>query len=442
MRRAAAIPHYEVRWPYWRLQITSVIFAVSLGIASTMTDIAGAVTLFLAVAALILLIFYPSYAIGVLVLYVTVVERGLGVTASRYGYFAIFFVAAIVLKTRQDHRGIDKIDIVHVASASWVVLSSLLVYTPWRETQVAGTGELLGIIAFSWLCYVTRPSIWASKVALLISALLIAIVVLSTGESAEARVEALGLNSNYLAVVLAAGAVAALAWGGHGKRRWILRSAAFSLSSAAIVTTQSRGGAAMAIAGFAIYYLVRFSQRGVTPERTRISGIAVRRTFTAIAAVALVGLVVTLFPDVSPDHAIIFRRDAGAIAQSDSLRLALFSAAPDLIAASPIVGHGVGAFGPVAYGRGLIWVEQNSHNEILRLLVELGILGGVLVLLVLYWSIRRTEISSLPIAGVLLVSLLFVNVLGSLQTVAWFFPLAYGVSVGTDRTPRRYGYGT
>src|SRR5581483_360378 len=230
----------------------------------------------------------------------------------------------------------------------------------------------------------------------------VAAVVTLAGWRSGTRAAGVGLNPNYLGLVLAVGLVALLGETLRTRRPvWVL---GFALTASALVKTGSRSALVSAAFGAAILLL---------------SGRPLR--VQAVALIAIPGLAF-LVPTESVQSTLLPNR--GALEQSYNSSLRMQAAVSALHAAieHPLTGIGYANFPEYAAADQRLGIYMNTHNDYLRLAAETGVPGVGLLLTLLLLPIGRrgrpltqNERAATALIATYSVGLLFANTLESLQ---------------------------
>lgn len=272
---------------------------------------------------------------------------------------------------------------------------------------------LLGLL----LCAVAasvRPDPWRVLQATAVSGTGVVIAVVFSGGSnvANQRLSIMGLNSNYLGLLLATSLCAstALALSDRGFRSRAFFLCCAILQAVALFQTRSRGSYVAAAVGVLVVALV---------GRTR------RVQLTIITGVALVALIAPSAPSTI-SAAALKGRTAQELNSDTNLRLDVQAVAWQTALRHPVTGIGYGSFPDIAAVDPRLGIFINTHNDYLRLSAEAGLpalalllaLLGVMVLL----DVRRElDRALLAVLGAYFSGLMFANTLSNLKVTgaAW-----------------------
>ena len=244
-----------------------------------------------------------------------------------------------------------------------------------------------------------------------------------TRSGALQRVFALGLNPNYLGVLVALGAVAAVGVAVERKTGWFALLALPCVL--ALPSLKSRTALVLLAVGVVSIVLSLPGQRG--------------RRLTVVASV--LGLLFLLNTSFIDD---IYRAVLGAradldLSDSDEFRRGVASFAWEQGLAHPLVGLGYGQF-PVTAGTEFPIANPSAHNEYLRTFAELGLLGLGSLLAVMVQvgrAARRAPMhtTATVILALYAVAMMTMEPLQSLPTSMGVFVLA-GAVVGRSQDGR------
>jgi O-antigen ligase len=271
--------------------------------------------------------------------------------------------------------------------------------------QVGGVlTTMIQLVLFSWVASnVFRDSQLANQV---MNGYALATVVLSVGivaalpgfaesiPTGKDRLTAFDYNPNGLATLAAVGAVVLLGAFVNAKRlrERVLLGAAAAPVVVLIIRTGSRSGALSLVAGLALF---------LTP----VGGARRRIAAMGLAAVVLLGAVYFIATDPLMGSRLDATIEEGDTAGRDHI----YRAAVDLVLERPLVGWGPG-YGMYELGRRLnIAWARDTHNFILYLLLEGGLIETIPFLLGLYlvvraaWRGRHGPLGIVPLAMVAVV---------------------------------------
>jgi len=246
----------------------------------------------------------------------------------------------------------------------------------------------------------------------------------STGEAG--RVRALGLNPDYLAILVVLMLAAALV-GGLSSRLTILANlAVWPVGLLALERTQSRGALIALAVGISAYFLSRHRDR-LLERRRLVLGIVT----VLVVLVALPWLVDTLAAQF-----LSTRTELDYASSNQERKLALLGSLR-LIVEHPALGIGYGHFPSVAAGLPGLLDYVNTHNEYTRFGAELGVVGLILLMMPLLSAIRSAAgARSRNVLAVLLAmaaGMLAGNFLNSVVT-AYPFWVALGMGLSLRAT--------
>lgn len=221
------------------------------------------------------------------------------------------------------------------------------------------------------------------------------------------RASALGLNPNFLGLMLALGFVTLLGLVVSLRRpAWL---PALGLVSLALVRTGSRGALIAAAFGAAIILLAGQSRR---------------RQVLVLGTVIAASLVIPM--DAARTSLLADRSDT-ELAANSNVRQTAAEVATGYALSHPLTGLGYGNFPPYAMRNARLGIYINTHNDFLRLAAETG-LPGLALFLGLFIPLVKNRKSfgaeqhvALGVVGVFAISLLFANALSNLQVSAPFW---------------------
>jgi O-antigen ligase len=160
-----------------------------------------------------------------------------------------------------------------------------------------------------------------------------------------------------------------LSWLESRRAGWIVAAwGAAAVLILAVPVSLSRGGVVSLAAGIAAFVAIRLSTRSGHRTGARRGILAVSGLMVIVVALAL----------VLPNEARERVRTLGDVRRADAYRLEVWRDALRLVASSPVVGSGLGAFAdalpPFKTGAGYVRVEH-AENDYLELLCEGGLVG-------------------------------------------------------------------
>jgi hypothetical protein len=278
-----------------------------------------------------------------------------------------------------------------------------------------------------------RPSLVAVAGAVTVTGVLVAVSVLA-GWFAIAdrkpvnvvipddlrRAYALGLNPNYLGIIIVLGAVASVGLAVELRRPWLVAAAV--PCAMALSEVRSRGAFALVLIGVTWVLLASPIRRG---RRVVLSAI-------------IVGGVLLFAPSAPADlyRSVVGGRADLDLSGSDQARVSAATYAIEQGLAHPLLGLGYGRF-QVTAGAHFSLGQLGNHNEYLRHFSELGFVGLALFLVVIVQVGRAVRACEMPItAGAVLMTyagaMLTADTLMSLPTSMGVLVLS-GAVVGNSR---------
>jgi hypothetical protein len=184
---------------------------------------------------------------------------------------------------------------------------------------------------------------------------------------------------------------AALSWVSSPRAGRVVVAAGASVAiGLAALLAQSRGGAVSLLAGALVLVALRLHVR-------RTSAPGSRRWVLAALVLAAVGAgaLAALPPEARARLGTLAGMDRD---NSGQFRLGVWADTWHLVARSPLVGHGFGAYAdalpPHKTGRGYVTVEH-AESDVLELVAEAG-LGGLVLAAVAFWGAARVIARGLP----------------------------------------------
>jgi len=287
---------------------------------------------------------------------------------------------------------------------SYAAPAAVLVPQTSRYADLAGLLEGLVLLTLV-VCAPPAERMLASLIG--ISGAVLSIYALFVGDRASGRLEGLGLNPNYLGLLVAVPLVVSLGLARASRSRLWAVPAAFCF--AALAATQSRGAFVAAAAGVTVLVV-----SGRTAQMK--AGFAAA---ALLAAALLPGSLSTLENSGGGERA------PAELAYDDGVRTHVASFALDVAFSHPLRGIGYDMFAPYAADSPEVGIYINTHDDYLRLAAETGVpgLALMLVLLVPAFRVQRTPSASTLRAGVLAYAagLLFTNTLANLAVSAPFW---------------------
>jgi O-antigen ligase len=198
----------------------------------------------------------------------------------------------------------------------------------------------------------------------------------------------------------------------HERVRWRYATALGWLNAAIVCATVTRGAIiAVVIIGLPTAY--RYARRSVAVQG--VSGMM----RIALALIAILAVTVVLAPALAKrDAQTIYVQGVGNQTDPTSGRLGAWAYVYNIAKVDLVFGRGVGAGPIVGSSRSSPAGFTAQHNEYLRLLLEGGIVGGLLVLGAILTSMFRT-VQKGPFIG---------------RPTLWAFCVAFGVYSFTDNT--------
>jgi O-antigen ligase len=317
---------------------------------------------------------------GVVIEELGTLSRGIGLAA-----FAVGICACLM--TMQFRRLI----LLHYLQAAFVVLSALSLF--WSQDVNATIGlawTYAQLLVLAWLIWEFTPDafrqkllmhayIWGCGVSILMQMLGYQTTtqqVQGVGEGVS-RVSAAGMNANNLAVILVFSLPMAVYFGSHPKVNKVIRIAYWlycPLCLYGVLFTSSRTG--MIIAALAGTYLI-FVHLWKRP----IYGVALIFLATVIVATAPIYL-----PEANQKR--LFDTIEKIQTGNWTGRLEILDTGLNVYSKYPVLGTGSGAFIAAAAAEGGTSFVIGSHNDYLGSLVELGWLGFMLFVSILFVALR------------------------------------------------------
>jgi O-antigen ligase len=227
-----------------------------------------------------------------------------------------------------------------------------------------------------------------------------AAVALAGGDHAQGRLEAFGLNPNYLGVLMALPLVAAAGLARRTRQPGWLVPAGVCL--AGMVATQSRGAFLAAGVGIAVVLV-----QGRPPR--------LQMLVTAVAVVAAV-----IFPSSlgAAERFATGPRDSAALAADTLVRERTARFAASVATEHPLRGIGYGRFSSYAAASPRLGIYIATHNDYLRLAAEAGAVAPAALLALMYLGARGRRTADLAVLRAVVltyaVGLFFANQLASL----------------------------
>lgn len=235
------------------------------------------------------------------------------------------------------------------------------------------------------------------------------------------RAYALGLNPNYLALVIVVGAIAAVGLALERQRYWMLLGTVPCLLS--LPELKSRGP--LVLIAFGVLWVV------VSLRSRRWRRLAV--------VVGVLGLLMLFRPSVGQDlyRSVLGSRADLDLTRSDDFRLDVARFALDQGLDHPLLGVGYGQF-PMTAGTQFAIAFPSAHNEYLHVFSELGFIGLALLILVILRVAQAARRCSIPVTSTAVLAtyalaMLSMDTLYSLPTSMGVFVLA-GAVVADSRT--------
>ena len=311
------------------------------------------------------------------------------------------------------------------ALAGWL-LSSYQLLSEDLTSELSRGHDLLTLLSGLVVCAVAtsmRPSTRQIVAVTGASTVLVAVVALRAEETTVDRASALGLNFNFLAIVLSVGSVALVAR--YLATRNLLWLAGLVPSLLALSATRSRGGFISLAAGMAVLLLV--GRR--------------RRTQVVVGtAVAFAAAAVLIFPGVATDlrGAVVGRRTDVELSAYAEFRRQAAELAVHYLLEHPVTGIGYGLFPSAAERDPRLGIYINTHNEYLRCGAETGLIGLAILLALVAPTVGRlgADSSTRALLVAYLTALLFANTLSNLAvTMPFWLLLGLAWSGGPGRSP-------
>lgn len=272
------------------------------------------------------------------------------------------------------------------------------------------TGLLAGLALLAAVVAAPPPARAVAQVTALVG-MVVAMAALPMGEHPGGRLQALGLNPNFLGAYFAIPLVAAAGLVRWHRRPWWLLSAAVCL--AGMAATQSRGAFTAAAVGTALV---------ITPGRRRVPRFLIVSAATAFA---------TLLPGPADvvRRAVVGGRQAAELSRDTAIRGHVAEVAARTALRHPLRGIGYGMFPSYAEGSPDLGIYIATHNDYLRLAAEAGLPTLTVFLVLLLSGLRGRVTSDLAIVRAMTIAyavgLLFANELADL-VVSTPFWLALG----------------
>ncbi len=430
----------DQRWPHvWRsFGPLGIVASYALWSAAVVYSIGSGnrARLLLLLLPLVLLVVHqvPRFVLVGMIPVATFGQVVLPELLSQRIYLLVIAVAGLGVVTRRwtmqprFHMPVIALAVVVVLSA-WLTDPSTSPYS-FRSFAVLTSIGLLMCGAAALI----RPTLEAVAVTLVATGALVSVVVLAgwfidprtAAESARVpvelrRVSALGLNPNYLALIIVVGAIAAVGLAFERRRFWILLAVIPCLG--ALPSLKSRGPLLLLLVGL-IWVLVAAPGR-----RTRR---------VSIAALAL-GCVMLFRPTIWGEiyRSVLGGRADADLATPDQVRFDVARFAIELGFDNPLLGAGYGQF-PVNAGTRFILAYPSAHNEYLHVFSELGLIGIGLMVIVMLRVGQAVRRCTLPVtAGAVLatyaVAMLSIDSLYSLPTSMGVLVLAGAVAGDAHR---------
>jgi hypothetical protein len=262
------------------------------------------------------------------------------------------------------------------------------------------TGMLIGLALLA-VAVAVPPHPGAIARAIALTGMCTAGYALAFGEHAGGRLAALGFNPNYLGGLLALPCVAAVGLAYRTRRPgWLVPAAACLI---AIAQTQSRGAFLAAAAGVAV---VLIQGRPLRPR----------------ALVVVAGAALALYSGLERlerlERLVAGDRPPTELAHDTAVRSHAAEFALQVAARHPIRGIGLGRFPSCAAADPKFGIYMATHNDYLRLAVEVGGIALTGFLALLWLGTRRRRAGDLAVLRAITVAyavgLFFANPLASL----------------------------
>jgi O-antigen ligase len=340
------------------------------------------------------------------------------------GGIAAVTVAVVLTVVSAGATGPRTLRAPHGWTALLVLLLLLSFFFPATAAAPSEIPDLLGLLAgLVLLAAVTAvpPSPGGVARVTAIAGSLAGAYALAAGDYADGRLEALGLNPNYLGAMLALPLVAAVGLTRRTRRPGWLALAAICL--AAIVATQSRGAFLASVAGVAVTLV-----QG-RPPRSKVLIAAVM----AVAGATLPGLAGAV------ERFAVGARPAEELSSNTAAREHAARFAADVAAAHPLRGIGYGEFPAYAAKSPVFGLYIATHDDYLRLAAEAGALTLAVFLVLLGLGVRGRRTGDLAVLRAVVVAyavgLVFANQLANL-VVSMPFWLSLGCLLAVPPGPR------
>lgn len=294
--------------------------------------------------------------------------------------------------------------------ATWLAIRAVTADVPARAMAQSGLYILPVLAALATALIAdpqTRMNLWRG-ILVLLTGLAMFTILSAVLPMAEALLTSIGRtqypfeNANHLAMMMNAGLFLTL-WPGLVSRQrmqWFLAL----LLITALLTTGSRGGVITGAAGLVLWWWLARPARG---QKTILIAGGMGIVASAIAAFSGAGLMA-----LSSLTVLVTNPQVGLGSRPD-----LIASALDLIATRPVFGFGTGTFAfvfPQVMTHAHLTSAYALHNDFLQIILETGIIGGVLYAaifgLALYLVIRTKHPARAAMAGLLVTIMLHAQI--------------------------------
>ncbi|NTU70237.1 MAG: hypothetical protein HGB10_00195 [Coriobacteriia bacterium] len=359
---------------YWVTQssaivVTSIAVAVLLVLAAVFRP--GQL---LAVAAVLI----PFRVVEVLL----PISRG-GITTAD-GFLIAFMISALLRPRPIPRRHVPTVAVVAVLILVAVGLASMI-HGGFYGVGIRKVGRIV-VIATTFIAAarsVTYKDARIAASALVISSGLSAIVALGfTARAANAPgVVVLRLwggveDPNHMSVVLAAAFLIALAWRPGGMPVWVWLWSSLLMLVGQVASLSRGGGLALVVGMVVLVGLTMYAR-----SRGRPMGLW-SRTGALLILLATTGALAVAFVPPELTSSAVVRYQGILNPTSDAtgaFRIRLWEAGARMLAASPLLGVGPGAFGLALVATGAFSLPWEAHSSIVEIAVETGYLGAAAV---------------------------------------------------------------
>jgi O-antigen ligase len=316
---------------------------------------------------------------------------GAAALIGRPGSYKLLLYACVIPLLLE--RGVDRRRCAPLLAYAALVLLTESLATPLAGLSVGQTASSLATLALAWLVFAIRwdprrdmrllkALAWVPALSVLLGAALSARGVLTLFRASPARLQGATLAAT-LGALAVAGVLACVVL--YRIERW--RHARWlAVANVAILGASLSRGAVLALAVVSVPTLVRFWRDHAAQRGARVLANVAVAVAMAVTGAVVIGSGLIARNEQASDYV----AGRGLSHELGSGRFEAWSVAFEQAKANILFGRGLGAGPIVGQTPGSPQGFTAQHNEYLRMLLEGGIVGGLIVLVSIAWTLADT----------------------------------------------------